>query len=94
MPVLILQVMCFISITNIRQMMMFKKEVADCSGNQTKHTNKSPELFFVLFNIKARWGHVVVFFFFFLFSLVWVETEPTWYVGHYWPSVRALDDRW
>jgi hypothetical protein len=31
-------------------------------------------------------------FFFFSFFLEWGETESTWYVGHYWPIVPALDD--
>jgi hypothetical protein len=26
--------------------------------------------------------------------LEWGETESTWYVGHYWPIVPALDDTW
>jgi hypothetical protein len=35
---------------------------------------------------------MAVFFFFSFFG--WGETESTWYVGHYWPIVRAPDDRW
>jgi hypothetical protein len=33
---------------------------------------------------------ILVFFSF----LGWVETESTWYFGHYWPIVPAPDDRW
>jgi hypothetical protein len=65
----------------MRQTLVFKEEIAHCSGNQMKHTNKSSELIVVLFNIKARWGHMVDLFFFFGF-LGWGETESTWYVGH------------
>jgi hypothetical protein len=33
------------------------------------------------------------FFFFFLVSMGWGETESTWYCGHYWPIIPAPNVR-
>jgi hypothetical protein len=37
---------------------------------------------------------IVIYIYIFYSFSGWGETESTWYVGHCWPIVPALDDRW